>query len=88
MLVTPCRDDFVTYRPIKGQHVIGGLAYGSPVVGTGIIELHVEVGDSVISLKLNALHVPDATKRLLDPQQLKRDLYPDMKRPEMMGTLC
>jgi hypothetical protein len=83
MTITFCRDDFISYKPLKGKHVVGGLAHGSPVVGTGIVEWHVEVNDVVVPIKLNALHVPAATQRLLDPQQLKRDLFPTMKRIEI-----
>jgi len=87
LTITHCKDDFVTYQPTSGGKVLKGLVAGAPVDGVGVVEWIVEVGNKTVSLKLRALHVPSAGKRLLCPQQLHQELYPGMP-DSTIGRQC
>ena len=77
LTVSHCREDFITYEEQSGL-VLHGLTEGTPIKGVGIVEWLVECGSQTISLKLRALHVPAAGKRLLCPQQVRKELFPGM----------
>jgi len=82
LTVTSYREDFVTYEPKEGL-VINGLTKGASIAGVGMVEWHVEVGNTVLPIKLRALHVPDAGKRLLCPQQMRKELFPGCPNAEI-----
>ena len=77
LTITPFREDFVDYIEHTGL-VVQGLSKGASIAGVGTVEWLIEVGDKTVSLKLRALHVPSAEKRLLCPQQIKQEAFPDM----------
>ena len=72
MTVTPFKTDFVSYEPVTGR-VLKGLTKGTNVEGVGIVNWKIDVGGTVVELKLRALHVPAADVRLLSPQQLRQE---------------
>ena len=77
LTITPFLSDFITYEKQTGL-VVNGLSKGATVAGIGMIEWLVEIGDKTVSLKLSALHVPEAGRRLLSPQQLRKETFPGM----------
>jgi hypothetical protein len=76
LTISAFRDDFIHYEKKEGL-VIHGLTKGAPILGIGIVVWHVEVGDKIVPIKIRALHVPTANKRLLCPQQLLQEVFPD-----------
>ena len=74
--VTPYKDDFVEYQEIGDGKVLKGITAGAKIKGRGIVHWNVEVDGKMIELNIRALHVPEATCRLLCPQQLKKELLP------------
>ncbi len=69
MTVTPFKEDFIDYSPEKGK-VLKGLTAGAAIKGRGHVLWNLEIGSTVVTLKIRALHVPAAEQRLLCPQQL------------------
>ena len=82
--ITPCREDFITYEKQDGL-VVNGLTKGAAIAGIGLVEWLVEVNGTTVSLKLRALHVPEAKKRLLCPQQVRNEIYPGKLEPGGIG---
>ena len=76
LTISAFRDDFIHYEKKEGL-VIHGLTKGAPILGIGIVVWHVEVGDKIVPIKIRALHVPTANKRLHCPQQLLQEVFPD-----------
>ena len=75
LTISAFRDDFIYYKKKEGL-VIHGLTKGAPIMGIGVVLWHMEVGDTIVPVKIQALHVPDAKKRLLCPQQLVKEVFP------------
>lgn len=72
-LITPFREDFVTYTSISSQQreSIDGFAPGHTTcsVGEGIVRFEVLDSTGVLRiLEVPAIHVPDAAARLFSPQ--------------------
>ena len=84
LCVSPHREDFVSYEPMSGT-VIKGLSKGANIAGRGIVVWNVDVGGTMLELKLRAVHVPKASQRLLCPQQLFQEWDPTMKKSELDG---
>ena len=76
MVVTPYRDDFVVYEPVEGA-AMKGLSAGAKIEGKGVVLWHVDIGGKVVPLQLRAVHIPTSTQRLLSPQQMLQELYPN-----------
>jgi hypothetical protein len=74
--VTPHKDDFVEYEEVGDGKVLKGITAGAQIKGRGFVHWNVEAGGKTIEVKVRALHVPQATCRLLCPQQLKKELLP------------
>jgi hypothetical protein len=85
LCVTPHKKDFIDFHPVTGR-VMKGLSAGAQIAGKGFIEWNVEVGGKVIPLRLRAVLVPAAQHRLLCPQQVIQELFPQMKAHEVDGN--
>ena len=57
----------MAHEPVEGQ-VLKGLSAGATVQGRGIAHWKMEVGDKLVDIHLQALHVPETDGRLLCPQ--------------------
>ena len=67
--ISPCRSDFVTYKPSKAK--IKDLSSTNRVEGEGLVRWHVLDADGKsVSVELPAFHIPQAEVRLLSPQLL------------------
>ena len=84
LCVSPFKEDFVNYEPLTGT-VIKGLSKGAAIAGRGTLVWNVDVGGTVVELKLRAVHVPTASHRLLCPQQLFQEWNPNMRKSELDG---
>ena len=66
MCISPCREDFVTYKPSKVE--IKDLSKLNKVDREGLIrwKVHKKLGNNVI-LELPGYHIPNAEVQLLGP---------------------
>jgi hypothetical protein len=85
--ITPHKDDFESYDKTSGA-VLQGVKAGAEIHGQGIVQWQIEVENLVVTLKLRALHVPEARERLLSPQQLAKDHPELLEKASSIGSDC
>jgi hypothetical protein len=70
------KDNFVEYAEVGDGKVLKGIPSGAQIKGRGVVHWDIDIDGKMIVVKVRALHVPQATCRLLCPQQLKKELFP------------
>jgi hypothetical protein len=56
--------------------MLKGITARAQIKGRGVVHWNIDIDGKMIEVKVRALHVPQATCRLLCPQQLKKELFP------------